>query len=68
MLEVVPGSPADNVDIAPGDIIFQVGGTDVNDEDQFRKSIGEAIKADNVVVLLRDGQSGRTGYMEIPLR
>ena len=68
VVEVVPGSPADNVNIAPGDIIFQVGGNDVNDEETFRRQIGEAITADNVVVLLRDGQSGRTGYMEIPLR
>ena len=40
----------------------------MNTEDQFRARIAEAIKADNVVVLLRDGQSGRTGYMEVPLR
>ncbi|MFI5368605.1 MAG: trypsin-like peptidase domain-containing protein [Spirochaetia bacterium] len=68
VVEVVPGSPADNVGIAPGDIVFQVGGSDVNDEEQFRTRIGEAIRADNVIVLLRDGQSGRTGYMEVPLR
>jgi S1-C subfamily serine protease len=68
VIEVVPGSPADNVGIAPGDIVFQVGGSDVNDEDQFRTRIGEAIQAYNVIVLLRDGQSGRTGYMEVPLR
>jgi serine protease Do len=68
VIEVVPGSPADNVGIAPGDIVFQVGGSDVSDEDQFRARIGEAIQADNVIVLLRDGQSGRTGYIEVPLR
>jgi len=43
--EVVPGSPADDVGIAPGDIIFQVGGTDVNDADQFRNSVGVAIQS-----------------------
>jgi serine protease Do len=68
VVEVVPGSPADNVGITPGDIVFQVGGVAVNDEEGFRRRIGEAIQAENVVVLLRDGQSGRTGYMEVPLR
>ncbi len=68
VVEVVPGSPADSAGIAPGDIVFQVGGSGVNDDDQFRHLVGEAIQADNVVVLLRDGQSGRTGYMEIPLQ
>ena len=68
VVEVVPGSPADSAGIAPGDIVFQVGGSDVNDEEQFRHDVGEAIQADNVVVLLRDGQSGRTGYMEVPLQ
>ncbi|MGO9309626.1 MAG: trypsin-like peptidase domain-containing protein [Spirochaetia bacterium] len=68
VVEVVPGSPADNAGIAPGDVVFQVGGSDVNDEDQFRNYVGEAIQSNNVVVLLRDGQSGRTGFMEVPLQ
>ncbi len=68
VVEVVPGSPADSVGIGNGDIIFQVDGQDVNDRDQFRLHVGEAIKAGRVVVLLRDGQSGGTGYMEIPIQ
>jgi serine protease Do len=66
--EVVPGSPADNVGIAQGDIIFQVDGEDVNDPGQFRAHVGDAIQTGSVVVLLRDGGSGKTGYMDIPLQ
>jgi len=66
--EVIAGSPCDSVGIAQGDIIFQVDGEDVNDADQFRQHVGDAIQTGSVVVLLRDGQSGKTGYMEIPLR
>jgi S1-C subfamily serine protease len=65
--EVVAGSPADGVGIGKGDIIFQVDGEDVNNPDQFRQHVGDAIQTGSVVVLLRDAQSGRTGYMEIPL-
>jgi serine protease Do len=68
VMEVVAGSPADNVGIAKGDIIFQVDGEDTNSPDQFRQHVGDAIQTGSVVVLLRDGQSGKTGYMEIPLR
>jgi len=68
VVEVVTGSPADNVGIAKGDIIFEVDGEDVNTRDQFRQHVGDAIQTGNVVVLLRDGASGRTGFMEIPLR
>jgi S1-C subfamily serine protease len=64
----VPGSPADNVGIAQGDIIFQVDGEDVNDPGQFRAHVGDAIQTGSVVVLLRDGGSGKTGYMDIPLQ
>jgi S1-C subfamily serine protease len=66
--EVVAGSPADSVGIGKGDIIFQVDGEDVNTTDQFRQHVGDAIQTGSVIVLLRDGQSGRTGYMEIPLQ
>ena len=68
VVEVVTGSPADSVGIAKGDIIFEVDGEDVNTQDQFRQHVGDAIQTGSVVVLLRDGASGRTGYMEIPLR
>ena len=66
VVEVVPGSPADNADIAKGDIIFQVDGAPVNTQDDFRLNVGQAIQAGNVVVLIRDAQSGQTGFMEVP--
>jgi serine protease Do len=68
VVEVVPGSPADNVNIAKGDIIFRVDGASVGDQEEFRQRVGEAIQTGNVVVLLRDGPSGRTGFMVIPIR
>lgn len=66
--EVVTGSPADSAGIDKGDIIFQVDGEDVNDQDQFRQHAGDAIQTGSVVVLLRDGVTGKTGYLEIPIR
>ena len=66
VVEVVAGSSADSVGIAKGDIIFQVNGEDANDEEQFRKNVGDAIQTGSVIVLLGDRESGRTGYMKIP--
>ncbi|MGO9411024.1 MAG: trypsin-like peptidase domain-containing protein [Spirochaetia bacterium] len=68
VVEVVTGSPADGVGIAKGDIIFQVDGEDVNDAVQFRTHVGEAIQTGSVIILIRDGASGRTGYMAIPIQ
>jgi len=68
VVEVVTGSPADGVGIGKGDIIFQVDGEEVNDSEQFRRHVGEGIQTGSIVVLLRDGASGRTGYMEIPIK
>ena len=68
VVDVVAGSPADNVGIAKGDIIFQVDGEDVNNQGQFRTHVGDAIQTGSVVVLLRDGGTGKTGYLEIPLQ
>ena len=66
VVEVVPGSPADSVGIGNGDIIFKVDGEDVNDKDQFRQHVGEAIKAGRIVVLLRDAQSGAPATWRYP--
>jgi len=68
VVEVVPGSPADSVGISNGDIIFQIDGEDVNSAEEFRLHVGEAIQTESVVVLLRDGESGKVGYLEIPIR
>jgi serine protease Do len=46
--EVVAGSPADNVGIAKGDIIFQVDGEEVDNQEQFRKNVGDAIQTGSV--------------------
>ena len=66
--EVVTGSPAGSVGIAKEDVIFQVGGQDVNDKDQFRRYVGEATQTESVIILIRDEESGMTGYMAIPIR
>ena len=60
VVEVVPGSPADSVGISNGDIIFQVDGEDVNTREQFRQHVKDAIQTGSIVVLLRDGGSGKT--------
>jgi len=67
-VRVVPGSPADLANVGRGDIILRTDGAAVNNQEQFRQSVAQAIQSGSVVVLIRDAQSGRTGFMEIPLQ
>jgi serine protease Do len=65
--EVVPGSPADSVGMAKGDIVFRVGDTDVSNTQEFSRLVGEAVQSGTVMLLIRDGQSGRMGYLQVPV-
>jgi len=66
--EVQPGSAGERVGLAPGDIIFRVGDEVVNDPKKFRELVAEAAKDGEVLLLLRDGRTGRVGYIVVPLR
>ncbi|KKL44356.1 hypothetical protein LCGC14_2366530, partial [marine sediment metagenome] len=61
-------SVAARVGINNGDIIFRVGNREVNDTEEFSSLISEAEKEGSVMLLLRDGRSGRVGYIIVPLK
>jgi len=53
---VIPGSPADNAGIEPGDLIRSVNKQPVASTDDFAKAIGEARKAGQALLLIRRGE------------
>jgi serine protease Do len=61
-------SAAARVGINNGDIIFRVGNREVNDAEEFSSLVSEAEKEGSVMLLLRDGRSGRVGYIIVPLK
>jgi serine protease Do len=65
--DVVPGSPAASVGMFKGDIVFRVGDADVVSAQAFSTLIGQAVQSGTVMLLVRDGQSGRMGYLQVPV-
>jgi len=53
---VVPGSPADDVDIKPGDLIVSVNRQPVKSVDQFAKAIAQARKSGKALLLIQRHQ------------
>ncbi|RKY00582.1 MAG: hypothetical protein DRP54_05205 [Spirochaetes bacterium] len=66
--DVYPGSPAQKAGLEPGDIIFRVGNVPVNSPDELSKLIQQASREGEVLLLVRDGRSGRVGYILVPLK
>ncbi len=64
---VEPESPAAIVGLAKGDIIFRVGGRKVSSPREFSSFVEEAVKEGEVLMLLRDGKTGRVGYLVVPI-
>jgi serine protease Do len=64
---VEPESAAERAQLAEGDIVFRVGNRQVNTPEDFYAAAAEAAKEGEVMLLLRDGRSGRVGYMVVPL-
>jgi len=65
--DVVPGSPGDVAGLVKGDIIFRVGSNDVTSAQDFSKLLGDAVQSGNVLLLIRDSQSGQVGYLKVPV-
>lgn len=65
--EVRPGSVAENVGLEEGDIIFRVGNVPVNDPGEFNQLVEDFADEGEVLLLVRDGNSGRVGYLVVPL-
>jgi serine protease Do len=66
--QVVPGSPADQVNLSVGDVIFKVGNADVEDPAQFTVRVGEAAKSGSVLLLIHDASTGLVGYLQVSLK
>ena len=64
---VEPESPAVNVGLTEGDIIFRVGGKKVSSPKEFSALVEETTKEGEVLLLLRDGRTGRVGYLVVPI-
>jgi serine protease Do len=65
VMEVVPGSPASQIDIQPGDVIVEANQKPVNSMDQLKAIIVES-KTNGMVMLLVKRQ-GRNQFRAIPL-
>jgi len=65
--QVAPGGPAARAGLNEGDIIFRVGNQVVRDPEQFNRLISELADSGRIMLLLRDVQTGRVGYIVVPL-
>jgi serine protease Do len=66
--DVGRGSAAEGAGLAKGDIILRVGNTPVDDPVVFNHLVADAQKEGRVMLLVRDANSGRVGYLVVPLR
>ncbi len=64
---VSPDSPAARV-LSRGDMIFSVNRKPVADVDEYREIMGELKDANKVILRILDIETGRSAYVEIPVR
>jgi serine protease Do len=57
VVEVQPGSPADNVGIEPADVIREVNQRPVNNVKDFEKAVRQVRRGDRVVLLVQRGEN-----------
>ncbi len=67
IVEISPGSAAENAGLEEGDVIFRVGNVQVNDPDEFNRLVEDFAGEGEILLLVRDGASGRVGYLVVPL-
>ena len=65
---VEPGNAAANAGLAEGDIIFRVGNMVVDDAREFYSLVKDAAKEGEVLFLVREGRTGRVGYLVVSLK
>jgi len=65
---VEPGNAAANAGLAEGDIIFRVGNAAVDDPREFYSLVKDAAKEGEVLFLVREGRTGRVGYLVVSLK
>jgi serine protease Do len=64
---VVPGSPADEAGIQPGDVVVGVGSKPVTSPDEAVKAIRGATKGKHATLALRILRDGHTTYVAVPM-
>jgi len=57
--------PAAEAGLETGDIIFRVGNTEVNDPEEFNRLVSATAREGEIMMLIRDGMSGRVGYIVV---
>ncbi|UCB47336.1 MAG: Do family serine endopeptidase [Spirochaetota bacterium] len=63
--DVEQGSASDQAGLDKGDIIFRVGNREIDSPDEFSAVVATAAEAGSVMLLLRDGRTGRIGYVVV---
>jgi S1-C subfamily serine protease len=66
--EVVPGSPAENGGLVPGDVITKFGGTDITSADDVLTVVREHKPADQVAITYQRGDRQLTGTITLGSR
>ena len=59
------GSASDQAGLDKGDIIFRVGNREIDSPDELNAVVATAADAGSVMLLLRDGRTGRIGYVVV---
>ncbi|KHK01596.1 trypsin-like peptidase domain-containing protein [Desulfovibrio sp. TomC] len=54
--EVAPGTPAEKAGLRPGDLVTAVGGTELDDKDQFRGALATSTVGENLTLTVRRGE------------
>jgi S1-C subfamily serine protease len=54
--EVAPGSPAEKAGLKPGDLVLAIGGTELDDKDQYRGALATSTVGETLPLLVRRGE------------
>ena len=65
--DIKRGGPAARIGLSKGDIILRAGNKEINTPDEFNSYVATAAEEGSVLLLIRDQESRRIGYLAIPI-
>jgi serine protease Do len=65
--DIKRGGPAARIGLSEGDIILRAGNNEINTPEQFNSYVARAAEEGSVLLLIRDQESRRIGYLTIPI-
>ena len=65
--DIKRGGPADRIGLSEGDIILRAGNKEINTPDEFNAYVARAAEEGSVLLLIRDHESRRIGYLAVPI-